>query len=512
MPTISQDFGSDSISWVGICYLLTQTVFSPIYGRLSDVFGRKPLFLAAQVIFFCGLIICALAPSMTVLLIGRSIAGVGGAGLFSMVQITVSDIVALHKRGVYHGMLSSLNGLGSAIGPTLGGVLVGTSVRWRMAFFFEMPIAFLAFVGTVFFLPSTGKHDMRLLKAKLKTIDYLGMVLFLGGTTSLLVGITFIQPPEITFESPTVLAPFIVGICVLVIFFIWESKGAIQPIMNPSVFRNIDLDCVLLMNFIFGYLFYAALYYLPEFFQVVGGQDAIQSSVTIIPLTISSVAISWGSGLMVSYLGTYKWSLMLSFFLQVIATVVLYVFFRPGVESYQTILIMLLLGIGFGCLMQCTLVASQACTSEKEVAFATSVRNFFRNGGGVIGLAASAAVKSSVMPGAFQRLFDGALPESTLMSFHNDPLSISQMFSDVKDPMRLLAIEAYGEALEIVFVVFIPLAALGLVTSIVLREYSLKRDPLGNPIRRHGWGTALKKRIFRNKDESLEAAAVAEKA
>lgn len=129
--------------------------------------------------FLVGVAMCGAATSMIMLIIGRVISGIGGAGLFSMVHICISDIVTLRKRGTYHGILSAVNGAGAALGPTIGGLFASQGANgWRCAFYFQLPIGFVAGLATFFFLPRIGTTDIRLFKTKVKTVDYMGMLLF----------------------------------------------------------------------------------------------------------------------------------------------------------------------------------------------------------------------------------------------------------------------------------------------------------------------------------------------
>ena len=152
---------------------------------------------------------------------------------------------------------------------------------------------------------------------------------------------------------------------------------------------------------------------------------------------------------------------------------------------------MFLLGISFGCQMQNTLVAVQAATRQREVAMATTVRNFFRNGGGVLGLAISGALKHTSMPRQFNYALTSQFPDETIDRFEDDPLSIAQAFPDPMDPLRIKAVNAYAESLRIVFLVFIPISALAFLVSIILPEYRLDRDEEGEPVRKRGIGSAI---------------------
>lgn len=163
----------------------------------------------------------------------------------------LSCSLAAHSSGI----LSAINGSGAAIGPLIGGLFASTgSNGWRLAFYFQLPIIGAAAIATAIFLPKIGHSDVRLLRTKIKTVDYLGSALFIAGSTLFLLALLFIQPPVVPFVSPKVLSCLLVGFVLLVAFFVWEGKGAVQPIVPLAIFRNTSVDLVFILNFSFGYI------------------------------------------------------------------------------------------------------------------------------------------------------------------------------------------------------------------------------------------------------------------
>lgn len=455
---------------------------------MSDVFGRKPLLIAALAIFLLGTGICGGAPSIEVLIVARAIAGIGGAGLLSMVHICISDIVTLRKRGIYHGMISAVNGTGSVLGPLVGGIFASRpNLGWRWAFYFQLPIIAFAGIATWIALPKLGNYDKRLLGEKLRTIDYMGSFLFVGGTTLTLLGLLFISPPEVQFGSALVAAPFFVGLAMLAFFAVWEIKFAFQPIVPFHIFRILAIDQIYILNFVFGYVFYAVLYYLPEFYQVVAGQDAVQASLSLMPVVVTSIALSWFTGLMTTFMGRYKWSIVLGLLLQLAASVCLYVLFVPGIRDGIAIAIMIVMGFGFGCQMQTNLVGVQSATHQKMVAVATSVRNFSRNIGGVLGIAFSGIIIHVRFPASLERELPPNI-SGQAKSAVDDPLSIRHLSEKIGGDADKV-VELYARVLRETFLVYIPLGAIALLIAIFLHEYSLQRGKNGEPIRMIGMQT-----------------------
>lgn len=156
---------------------------------------------------------------------------------------------------LHSGILSAINGTGSVIGPIIGGVFASSPNRgWRWAFYFQLPIILAAAIATAIFLPRIGFSDRRMLKQKFKTIDYVGSVLFVGGSTLFLLGLLFLAPPSVPFTAPKVIVPFFVGLLLLLAFFFWEHKGAVQPIVPLAIFRNNAVNRIFVLNFVFGYV------------------------------------------------------------------------------------------------------------------------------------------------------------------------------------------------------------------------------------------------------------------
>lgn len=352
-----------------------------------------------------------------------------------------------------------------------------------MAFWFQVPIIGVAALATAVFLPKIGHSDMRLLKTKLKTVDYLGSVLFVGGSTVFLLGILFIRPPIVPFVSVKVLTCLILGALVLVAFFVWEGKGASMPIVPLAIFKNYSVDMVFILNFAFGYIFFSILYYVPQFFQVASAQNAVQSSVTLLPIVVANIFLSWATGLLTSIYGKYKLSLIIGFALVHVGCILLYVFFKPGISQALSASILLILGIGIGCQMQNTLVACQSATRQREVAMATAVRNFFRNIGGVVGIAVSGCIVHINLPAHFDTQLGFLIPDLTLDQIEEDPLLIYTLAPEYKQFTPVL-VDAYSQTFRLIFLLFIPISGLAALLVIFLPEYKLDRDSNGEPIKR----------------------------
>ncbi|KAK0526453.1 hypothetical protein OC842_005188 [Tilletia horrida] len=482
-PTISTEFGSSSqSSWIGTAFLLTSTVFQPLYGRFCDVFGRKMLFLIAQILFLGGTALCGAAPSMTALIIGRAIAGMGGAGLLSVTQIMISDIVSLRKRGVYHGILSSVNGAGSVIGPIAGGVFA-SKVSWRWAFYFQLPIIGFTMLCTLTVLPQVGRSDVGKFKEKFRTIDWVGIILFLSGCTLLLLAISLIAPPNRPFTSPIVCGFFFPSLALLAAFGFWEVKLAKNPVFPFKVFKAPPILAILSFNFTFGWVFFAALYFVPLWSQVANRQDAVQSSITLFPLVLTSIAFSWLSGLITSLSGNYAGTFFLGLLLTALGSILLYTLYNSDMSQGIQILTMVVLGTGFGMQMQNSLVAAQSATRQEDVAMTTAVRNFMRSIGGVLGIALSNCILYTTLPRFLSSSLDEQFPEELVTTIIDAPLEIYDLPPEFASNVPGI-IAAYVRSLKIVYLVFVPISLFSLLLWPIVPEYELTRSAEGEPVRR----------------------------
>ncbi|CAD6926544.1 unnamed protein product [Tilletia laevis] len=479
-PTISTEFGSSSqSSWIGTAFLLSSTVFQPLYGRCCDVFGRKMLFLAAQIIFLGGTALCGAAPNMTALIIGRAIAGIGGAGLLSVTQIMISDIVTLKKRGMYHGILSSVNGAGSVIGPLAGGVFA-SKVSWRWAFYFQLPIVAFTMACTVTVLPQVGTSDIGKFKEKFRTIDWVGIFFFLTGFTFLLLGISLIAPPDRTFKSAIVSGFFFPGVALIGAFVFWELKCAKHPVVPFKIFQDPPIMAILLIQLTFGWVFYAGLYFLPVFFQVADRQDAVKSSISLFPLVLTSIIFSWFSGLFTSLSGNYAGMFSLGLFLTSFGSILIYTLYHSGMSQGVQIATMIILGTGFGYVHIPHLPLVRLCS---DVAMTTAVRNFMRSIGGVLGISLSNCILYTTVPTYLRSALAERFPEELVTSIIDAPLTIYSLPAEFAGDVPTV-ITAYVRSLKIVYLVFIPISVFSFLLWFAVPEYELTRAKDGEPIQR----------------------------
>ncbi|KAF7360154.1 MFS drug transporter [Mycena venus] len=430
IPTISSAFDAGSVvSWVPSAYLLTSTCFQPLYGRFSDIFGRKTAMCMAMSLFMVGNLISGFSKTIIQLIVFRGFAGAGGGGLVSMMQIVVSDIVTLRERqvahltmvpeaqfrcrGKYQGIIGGVVAIGYAIGPVVGGALA-QKVGWRWCFWVTIPISLIATCVVVFLLPL--KPVQGEIRSKLLAVDYIGTLLTLAGCTLLMLpliwgGVIF------PWKSSIVLAPSLSGFVVVAMFCLWEWKGARLPIVPMYIFKHQTVTGVFITMFVNGFVFFSTLYYLPQFFQVALGYDPLHASLFLIPLLVIQIIASLAAGVTVSRTGHYRTIMYSGFAIWSIASGCLSTV-RPGTSKAVLVVYMILAGVGAGGTMQTTTIAVQASVSRRDMSVVTAMRNFIRLLGGSLSLPVASTLLNNNLSKVMANL---NLPSSVIKRIIGDP-------------------------------------------------------------------------------------------
>ncbi|KAF9058682.1 MFS general substrate transporter [Rhodocollybia butyracea] len=451
LSTVASAFNAGSVSaWIPAAYLMTSTAFQPLYGRLSDIFGRKAAIALAMGIYIVGNLIAGFSRSIIQLIVFRAIAGIGDGGATSMVQIVISDVVSLRDRYEFGSQLIWM----FDSGPIIGGSLA-QHVSWRWTFWITLPISFFAAVGVVFLLPLKPVHGN--MRSKLLMIDYIGVALTLAACTMIMLpliwgGTTF------PWDSAVVLGPLCAGVVCVGIFCIWEIKGARLPLI-PST-----------LSAIFGFVFFSMLFYLPQFFQVILGFSPTRSGIFIIPFVLGQVFAAVGSGLWVSRTGKYRFVVYSGFALFSIACGCISIFNAQTSQGVMIVL-MLLAGLGGGSTLQTTTVAAQASVERKDMAVVSAVRNFLRSLGGALALPSSAALLNNALRASMSSL---SLSSNTITAIINDP----SVLRNSPPPLGISPLQAqiimstgYNKGFKDVFYLNAALATLAFVSSVVLIKH-----------------------------------------
>ncbi|KAH9219937.1 MFS multidrug transporter-like protein [Leptodontidium sp. 2 PMI_412] len=469
LPTIGTDLNSsNTISWAGTSSLIANTVFQVLYGRLSDIFGRKVVFLSAVGLLSLGDLLCSFAKTGPQLYAFRGIAGVGTGGITALAMMILSDVVSLENRGKYQGILGACVGLGNVIGPFLAAAVVETAT-WRALFWCICPLAAVAGVLVFFTLPPSRVHgDMN---AKVRAIDYWGIVFSSSAIMILLIpisggGIYF------NWNSPMVICMLVLGTICMAGFLLAEWKWAIMPMMPLHLFKNRAISAIVLQNFLHGIVYYSHLYYLPVYYQNVRGYSPILSAALTIPFVAGLSMFSIGSGQYISRFKRYGEVIWIGYLLWTFGSGLLLIFTR-ATPRWQMAVFLIIEGAGVGFTFQPSLVALQAHSAKRDRAVVISTRNFLRAMGGSFGLAICSAVfshslkkslNSSSPPVSFDLKSDIL---ATILSVPN----VTNLSSVEKEQV----LDAYMDASRALFILWLPVMGICLALCLLIVDNGLTR-------------------------------------
>jgi EmrB/QacA subfamily drug resistance transporter len=459
LPTIVGDLGGlDHLSWVVTSYLVAATASTPLYGKLGDMYGRKPVFLAAILIFLGGSMLSGLSQSMGELIAFRALQGMGAGGLMVGAQAIIADIVPPRDRGKYMGVIGAVFAVSSVAGPLLGGFLV-ESISWRWVFYVNMPIGALAVLVVAFRLHLRTPSERR-------SIDYLGAALLTSGVTALILVTTW-GGTQYAWGSPVIVGLAAAGVALLGAF-VWQERRAAEPIIPLKLFASPVFRVASALGFFIGLAMFGAIIFIPLFLQLVYGVSPTSSGLRMLPLMLGLLGASIASGRVISRVGRYKVFPVAG---TAITTVGLFLLSRLAVDTQPWLasVYMLVLGIGIGLVMQVIVLVVQNDAPPRDVGVATSTATFFRSMGGSLGVALFGAIFASRLgnelasvPGAAKAHLSGGVNIS--------PAEVHALPTGVRHDFLL----AFVHALSPVFLVGAGLTAVTFVLALLLREVPLR--------------------------------------
>jgi len=457
LPTIVGELGGlEKLSWVVTSYLLAQTVVTPLYGKLGDLYGRKGVLQTAVVIFLVGSALCGLSHSMLQLIAFRVIQGLGGGGLMVTAMAVVGDIVPPRERGRYQGIFGAVFGLASIAGPLLGGYFT-THWTWRWIFYINLPLGILALVVIAATLPSRADRQQH-------AIDYAGAVL-LAIALSAIILVTDLGGTTYPWTSPVVLGTAAVGLVALVLFLVVEQRAA-EPILPLHLFRNAAFSVTSVVALIVGFAMFGSITYLPLFFQVVKGASPTESGLEMLPMMGGMLTSSIVSGQLISRTGRYKIFPVIG---TGVMTLSLFLLSRlpVGASMARILATLLLLGLGMGLVMQVLVIAVQNAVDYRDLGVATSGNTLFRSVGGSVGTAVLGAVFASRLAGELARTTPaGVSPGGNGMSL--------QAIAQLPASARAAYGQAFTNAIDTVFLVAAVIALVGFAVIWLLPERQLR--------------------------------------
>jgi len=393
--TIGDDLQGLSLqAWVTTAYLIVSTISTPIYGKLSDIFGRRPLFLIAILIFIIGSILASFSTSMIELAAFRAIQGLGAGGLMSMPLAIMGDILAPRERAKYQGYFLAVFGISSVIGPLVGGVFAGASqilfiTGWRWVFLINVPIgiAALAIVWRFLHIPKQPRHSVR--------IDWWGATTVIVALVPLLLVAE--QGREWGWGSPIAIACYVIGALGILAFVIAETYMKDDALIPLKLFRSSTFSMATIIGVLVGFGMFGAMLTLPLYLQLVLGSTPTQSGFEMLPMILGLMIASIVSGQLIARTGRYRMFPILGTALLSLGFFTL-TFLKYDTPYWQVAVSMLVIGLGLGQLMQTLTIASQNSVGLRDMGVATSGSTFFRQIGGTLGTAVLLSLLFTLVP------------------------------------------------------------------------------------------------------------------
>lgn len=457
LPTIVSDLGNAGHqSWVVTSYLLTSTIATILAGKLGDLFGRKAVFQAAVVFFVAGSVLCGLSESMGMLVGARALQGIGGGAITVTAAALIGEIIPLRDRGRYQGMLGAVFGVTTVIGPLLGGY-VTDYLTWRWAFWINLPISVVVLVVATAAIPALAGRGR-------PVIDYAGIALVGLGATGLTLATSW-GGNRYAWGSPVIIGLFVAAVAALALFVFVESRVA-EPILPTRLFADPVFAVCCVLAFVVGFAMLGALTFLPTFMQYVDGVSATTSGLRTLPMVVGMLVMSTGSGTLVGRTGRYKIFPVAGTALMTIAFALMSQMDAHTPALLQS-LYLLLLGSGIGLSMQVLVLVVQNTSSFADLGVATSGVTFFRT----IGSSFGAAVFGSLFVNFLDHRLPAALRAAGLSA---DAAASPEQLHRLAPQQAAPIVQAYADSLGQVFLWAAPVALLGFVLALFLREVPLE--------------------------------------
>jgi EmrB/QacA subfamily drug resistance transporter len=457
LPTITSDLGGlNELSWVVTAYLLTATASTPIWGKLSDLYGRKLMLQISVVVFVVASALAGLSQNMTELIATRALQGLGGGGLMVLVMAVIADLIPPRERGRYVGLFGGVFGIASVIGPLLGGFFT-EHLSWRWIFYINLPLGIAAFlvIGSVLHLPRLRTEHR---------IDWLGAVLLVIGVTSLLM-VTVWGGNEYAWSSPEILGLSVLGVVALVAF-VWQELRAPEPMVSMDLFRNRVFTITSGIGFVTGFAMFGSIVYLSIYLQVVNGSSPTVAGLQLLPLMAGILVTSILSGRLITKTGNYKPYPIIG---TALATIGLMMLSQLGGSTpyWQIAIGMLVLGAGLGNVMQVLVLAVQNSVDPRDIGTATSGSTFFRSIGGSFGTAVFGAVWAARLASEMAKIMPAGSSDA-------DPTTSMANIEALPPDLQNEVLAAFARAIDTTFLVAVPIMALAFVLALFVPQVELR--------------------------------------
>ncbi|MGN9774645.1 MDR family MFS transporter [Micromonospora sp. H33] len=472
LPTIVGELGGiNHYSWVVTAYLLASTASTPLYGKMADLYGRRPVFLFSIGAFLVGSLLAGLSQDMTQLIVTRGVQGLGAGGLMTLAFTIISDVVPPRERGRYQGVFGAVFGLSSVAGPLVGGYFAETD--WRWIFYINVPLGILAIVvcsRVLRLVPFTRRQH---------AIDWLGAALLVAGVSCLLLALSW-GGNEYAWGSGVIVGLFAAGAVLGVLFVVQEARVA-EPILPLRLFRSATFALANAAGFVLGLVMFGSIIFIPLYLQIVKGASPTRSGLLMLPMMAGIIVTSVLTGRAMSRIGRYKWFPVAG---SAVLLVGMLLFTRLEVHTslWLAFVFMVVIGIGLGLCMQSLILGVQNAVSTRDLGAGTSSATFFRSLGGSFGVAILGAVLSSRLTSELAGRLPGAIallpPEQQAAVAAsggadvsvNDPATVLAL----PGPVRVAVQTSFVEALDLVFLTAGLIAIVAVLVTLALPDEKLR--------------------------------------
>ena len=457
LPTVVADLGgAGHQSWVVTSYLLASTISTAIVGKLGDLFGRKAVFQASILFFFVGSVLCGMSSTMTMLVASRTLQGIGGGAIMVTAMAVIGEVIPLRERGRYQGALGAVFGVTTVIGPLLGGFFTD-NLSWRWAFWINVPVALVVLAVAAVAIPSLGRTGRAV-------IDYPG-ILFIGLAATGLTLATSWGGTTYPWSSPVIVGLFVASAVALAVFVAVELRAA-EPVLPIRLFASPVFSVCCGLSFVVGFAMLGALTFLPTFMQFVDGVSATESGMRTLPMVGGLLLTSMGSGVLVGRTGRYKIFPVLGTAIMAVGFVLLSQM-TAATPVWRQSLDLFVLGTGIGLCMQVLILTVQNTVDFEDLGVATSGVTFFRTIGSSFGAAIFGSLFANFLGSRIgPALATGGAPPAAAAK----PQVLHQLPPEVAAPV----INAYAESLGQVFLCAAPVAVIGFLLALTLKEVPLR--------------------------------------
>ncbi|KAF9108675.1 hypothetical protein BGX27_008259 [Mortierella sp. AM989] len=462
LPRIGTDFkASNQVELVFTCYVITANAFQGLWGRCSNIFGRKPTVFAVITIFLVGSVLSGASRSMNMFLACRALTGMGAGGMFSLSNIIIADLVSIRDRGKFQGFISAVFAISALVGPVMGGAFVD-KVSWRWCFYIQAAFAAIT-IPTMAIMLRLPRPKGNIWE-KLAAIDWAG-TFFMAITTVFLLLPTNLGGNMYPWKSPLIITFYLLTIPSAIAFLYVEAKYAKQPIVPPYLWKNKNVVTLFCINIFMGMTFWTLIFYLPIYFQIIEHETATAAGLTMIPLEAGIFISSNIAGILVSKYGKYRPYILTGTFLSVLGICLCLVLANTSSKPIHVV-ILFICGLGIGPLFPCLIVAIQASVERQDLATVSALHNFFRMTGSGFGIAINGAL--------FQNQLKSSLVSSNVPQAIADiAVSSAQKIVDLPDEFRGVVEAIYLDSMRTVFKATIPMAAIMFLLSFNLKHIRL---------------------------------------